>query len=131
VAEVPFVDCVNSMLDETIPLTVIERDEWGNPRRADDFPWMAAYSPYDNPPSGYRPPLLVTGAVNDPRVLVHEPAKWVARLRATAGPEATEPLIFRVELGAGAHGGPAGRYGALRYEAEIQAFVLAAMGIKD
>jgi oligopeptidase B len=131
VAEVPFVDCVNSMLDETIPLTVIERDEWGNPRQPDEFPWMVAYSPYDNPPSGYRPPLLVTGAMHDPRVLVHEPGTWVARLRATAGAESTEPLLFRVELGAGAHSGPAGRYGALRYEAEIQAFVLGAMGIKD
>src|SRR6185437_17016223 len=81
VAEVPFVDCVNSMLDETAPLTVIEWDEWGDPRRPEDFAWMMAYSPYDNPPLGYRPPLLVTGSVNDPRVLVHEPAKWVARLR--------------------------------------------------
>jgi oligopeptidase B len=130
VAEVPFVDCVNSMLDETIPLTVIEWDEWGNPQADDDFLAMTAYSPYDNPPPGYRPPLLVTGALHDPRVLVHEPAKWVARLRATAAPAATEPLLFRVELGEGAHTGPAGRYGALRYEAEILAYVLGAMGIK-
>jgi oligopeptidase B len=129
VAEVPFVDCVNSMLDETIPLTATEWDEWGNPRRSEEFAWMVAYSPYDNPPSGYRPPLLVTGALHDPRVLVHEPAKWVARLRASAGPQATQPLLFRVELGAGAHTGPAGRYGALRYEAEIQAWILGAMGI--
>jgi oligopeptidase B len=124
VAEVPFVDCINSMLDQSVPLTIIEWDEWGDPRQPDDFAWMLAYSPYDNPPQGYRPPLLVTGAVNDPRVLVHEPAKWVARLRATAGPEATAPLLFRVELGAGAHVGPAGRYGHLRYEAEVQAFIL-------
>jgi oligopeptidase B len=124
VAEVPFVDCVTSMLDETVPLTVGEWEEWGDPRRPEDFGWLMAYSPYDNPPEGYRPPMLVTGAVNDPRVLVHEPAKWVARLRATAGPEATEPLLFRVELGAGAHVGPAGRYGHLHYEAEVQAFVL-------
>jgi oligopeptidase B len=90
-----------------------------------------AYSPYENPPNGYRPPLLVTGSVNDPRVLVHEPAKWVARLRATAGAEATEPLLFRVELGAGAHAGPAGRYEQLHYEAEVQAFVLGIMGISE
>jgi oligopeptidase B len=130
VAEVPFVDCVSSMLDETIPLTVIEWDEWGDPRQPDEFAWMLAYSPYDNPPPGYRPPLLVTGAVHDPRVLVHEPAKWVARLRATAGAEAVEPLLFRVELGAGAHTGPAGRYGALHYESEIYAWVLGRMGIE-
>ena len=92
---------------------------------------MLAYSPYDNPPEGYRPPLLVTGSVNDPRVLVHEPAKWVARLRATAGPEATAPLLFRVELGAGAHVGPAGRYDHLRYEAEVQAFALEIFGLAD
>jgi oligopeptidase B len=131
IAEVPFVDCVNSMLDETVPLTVAEWDEWGDPHRAEDFAWMIAYSPYDNPPPGYRPPLLVTGSVNDPRVLVHEPAKWVARLRATAGPEATAPLLFRAELGAGAHVGPAGRYGHLQYEAEVLAFALDAMGIRD
>ena len=64
-------------------------------------------------------------------MLVHEPAKWVARLRATAGPEATAPLLFRVELGAGAHTGPAGRYGHLRYEAEILAFVLDALGANE
>jgi oligopeptidase B len=128
VAEVPFVDCINSMLDVSVPLTVLEWDEWGDPHRPEDFAWLLAYSPYDNPPEGYRPPLLVTGSVNDPRVLVHEPAKWVARLRATAGPEATAPLLFRVELGAGAHVGPAGRYGHLRYEAEIQAFILGIFG---
>ncbi|MFL6100824.1 MAG: S9 family peptidase [Actinomycetales bacterium] len=129
VAEVPFVDCVGSMLDETIPLTVIEWDEWGDPRRPDEFGWLMAYAPYENPPPGYRPPMLVTGSVHDPRVLVHEPAKWVARLRATAGPEATEELLFRVELGAGAHVGPAGRYGHLRYEAEVQAYVLGRLGL--
>ncbi len=128
VAEVPFVDCITSMLDESVPLTVIEWDEWGDPRKPEEFAWMLAYAPYDNPPEGYRPPLLVTGSVNDPRVLVHEPAKWVARLRATAGPEATAPLLFRVELGAGAHVGPAGRYGHLHYEAEIQAFILGIVG---
>ncbi len=84
VAEVPFVDCVTTMLDPTIPLTINEWDEWGDPRDPGDYACMRAYSPYDNPPAGPRPRLLVTGAVNDPRVAVHEPAKWVARLRATA-----------------------------------------------
>jgi oligopeptidase B len=131
VAEVPFVDCVTTMLDPDIPLTVNEWDEWGDPRDAGDFECMRSYSPYDNPPAGPRPALLVTGAIHDPRVLVHEPAKWVARLRATAHENtgtAGSTVLFRVELGAGAHTGPSGRFGHLRYEAELQAFILDAMG---
>jgi len=126
VAEVPFVDCVNSMLDAGIPLTVNEWDEWGDPRDPADFACIRGYSPYDNPPPGPRPALLVTGAVHDPRVLVHEPAKWVARLRATDTADST--ILFRVELGAGAHTGPSGRFGHLRYEAEVCAFALDLMG---
>ena len=84
VAEVPFVDVVNSMLDPTIPLTINEWDEWGDPRGPAMRAYMESYSPYDNPPAGPRPDLLVTGSLHDPRVLVHEPAKWVARLRATS-----------------------------------------------
>jgi oligopeptidase B len=125
IAEVPFVDCVTSMLDPGIPLTVNEWDEWGDPRDPGDFACMRSYSPYENPPPGRRPDLLVTGAVHDPRVLVHEPAKWVARLRATD--TESSRVVFRVELGAGAHTGPSGRYGHLRYEAEVCAFILDAM----
>jgi oligopeptidase B len=127
VAEVPFVDCVTTMLDPSIPLTINEWDEWGDPRDPEDFACLRSYSPYDNPPVGARPDLLVTGAVHDPRVLVHEPAKWVARLRDTD--TAGSRVLFRVELGAGAHTGPSGRFGHLRYEAEIGAFILAAMGL--
>ena len=127
VAEVPFVDCVTTMLDPSIPLTVNEWDEWGDPRDPGDFAVLRSYSPYDNPPAGPRPDLLVTGAVHDPRVLVHEPAKWVARLRETD--TANSMVLFRVELGAGAHTGPSGRFGHLRYEAEVYAFILAAMGL--
>jgi len=127
VAEVPFVDCVNTMLDPGIPLTVNEWDEWGDPRDPGDFACLRSYSPYENLPAGPRPDLLVTGAVNDPRVLVHEPAKWVARLRETDA--AGSRLLFRVELGAGAHTGPSGRFAHLRYEAEVHAFILDAMGI--
>jgi oligopeptidase B len=127
VAEVPFVDCVTTMLDPSIPLTITEWDEWGDPRDPADFACLRSYSPCDNPPAGRRPDLLVTGAVHDPRVLVHEPAKWVARLRETD--TAGSRVLFRVELGAGAHGGPSGRFGHLRYEAEVQAFILAALGL--
>ena len=122
VAEVPFVDCVTTMLDPSIPLTVGEWDEWGDPRDPSARAYLASYSPYDNVPDGVRPSLLVTGSLHDPRVLIHEPAKWVARLRATAAPGGR--LLFRPELGAGAHVGPAGRYDQLRYEAEILAFIL-------
>ena len=123
VAEVPFVDVVTTMFDASIPLTITEWDEWGDPRRREEFDWLRAYSPYDNPPSGPRPDLLVTGALHDPRVMVFEPAKWVARLRET-DPEWSPRCLFRAETGAGAHVGPAGRFAHLAYEAEIYAWIL-------
>jgi len=123
VAEVPFVDCVTTMLDPGIPLTIAEWDEWGDPRDPAIRAYMESYSPYDNVPAEPRPSLLVTGSLHDPRVLIHEPAKWVARLRATSDSR----LLFRPELGAGAHVGPAGRYDRLRYEAEILAFIVDAV----
>jgi oligopeptidase B len=124
VAEVPFVDVVTTMLDESIPLTITEWEEWGDPRIREQFDWMLAYSPYDNiPEPGTRPDLLVTGAVHDPRVMVREPAKWVAALRAS-DPEWSPRLLFRCETGAGAHVGPSGRIGHLTYEAEVYAWIL-------
>jgi oligopeptidase B len=126
VAEVPFVDCVTTMLDPSIPLTVTEWDEWGDPRDPAMRAYLASYSPYDNPPAEPRPDLLVTGSLHDSRVLIHEPAKWVARLRATG--TAGSRVLFRPELGAGAHTGPAGRFGQLGYEAEILAFIVDAAG---
>jgi oligopeptidase B len=126
VAEVPFVDCVTTMLDPAIPLTVTEWEEWGDPRDPEVRRYLASYSPYDNIPAGPRPDLLVTGSLHDPRVLIHEPAKWAARLRATD--TAGSRLLFRPELGAAAHTGPAGRYDRLAYEAEILAFVIDAAG---
>jgi oligopeptidase B len=124
VAEVPFVDVIHTMLDPSIPLTVNEWDEWGDPRRPEDFAVMRAYSPYDNVAAGPRPPMLVTAAVHDPRVMVHEPAKWVARMRSTGPAGDGGALLLRVELGAGAHTGPAGRYAHVRYEADVYAFLL-------
>jgi len=134
VAEVPFVDCVTSMSDPTIPLTINEWDEWGNPR---DDPvmraYMLSYSPYDNMPPLPWPDLLVTGNVHDTRVLIKEPARWVARLRATAAASphggAAGRLLFRAELGTEAHMGPTGRYDKLRYEAEVLAFIVTATGM--
>jgi oligopeptidase B len=142
VAEVPFVDVVTSMLDTSIPLTVQEWLEWGDPRDPEQFAWMSAFSPMWNLPDvAARPPLLATGAVHDPRVLVREPARWVARLRASdpahgagddpASPVSPRTVLFRCETGAGAHGGPSGRYAELHYEAEIYAWALAALGVSD
>ncbi|MEY3734011.1 MAG: hypothetical protein RL347_1370 [Actinomycetota bacterium] len=136
IAEVPFVDCVNSMLDPDIPLTITEWEEWGDPRIPEQRAYMESYTPYLNLPDPQdRPPLLVTGALHDPRVLVHEPAKWVAGLRHS-DPEhgdrasATDrgSVIFRVETGEGSHGGQAGRYAALADESQVIAWALAAMG---
>ena len=124
VAEVPFVDVVSTMFDASIPLTVNEWDEWGDPRRRQDFDWLMGYSPYDNlPPAGGRPDLLVTGALHDPRVMVWEPAKWVAALRDT-DPDWSPRCAFRCEVGAGSHVGPSGRFGHLAYEAEVYAWLL-------
>lgn len=125
VAEVPFVDCVTSMLDDSIPLTVNEWEEWGDPRRAADYRWMRAYTPYENIPGGPWPLLLVTGSLHDPRVLVHEPAKWVAKLRTLQAEDAV--VLFRAETGPGAHTGPAGRWAHADYEAELMAVVLDAI----
>jgi oligopeptidase B len=134
VAEVPFVDVINSMLDDSFPLTVTEWDEWGDPRVREHFEAMLAYSPYDNPPKpGGRPDLLVTGALHDTRVLVHEPAKWVARLRETDPEWSRKPMgcLFRVELGTGSHVGPSGRLDHLAYEAEVTAWILDRLGVSE
>ena len=133
VAQVPFVDCVTTMLDDELPLTVGEWEEWGNPLADVEAYWrMLSYSPYDNvaavesdgSPRRY-PSLFVTGGLNDPRVSYWEPAKWVAKLRATV-PETK--VLLKTELGAG-HGGPSGRYDAWKEEATVFAFLLDAFGL--
>jgi oligopeptidase B len=127
VAEVPFVDVVNTMLDETLPLTVIEWEEWGNPKLEEQYRWMRAYAPYENiRPDEEYPAMLVTAGLNDPRVAFWEPAKWVAAMRTTTTHRG--PLLLKTELGAG-HGGKSGRYDQWRDEAEIIAFVLDQLGV--
>ncbi|MFA9444767.1 S9 family peptidase [Egicoccus sp. AB-alg6-2] len=121
VAEVPFVDVVNTMSDASIPLTVIEYDEWGNPEDPDYHEVMRSYSPYDNVRAADYPAMFVTAGLNDPRVQYWEPAKWVAKLRATA--TGGGPILLRTELGAG-HAGRSGRYDAWRDEARTLAFVI-------
>ena len=139
IADVPFVDCVNSMLDPDIPLTITEWEEWGDPRISEQRAYMESYTPYLNlPDPADRPPLLVTGAVHDPRVLVHEPAKWVAALRHSDPAHGDRASVvdrgsvaFRVETGEGSHGGQAGRYAALAYDAEAVAWALTALGVES
>jgi oligopeptidase B len=129
VAEVPFVDCLTTILDEDLPLTVTEWEEWGNPvADADIYALMKSYSPYDNVEAKEYPALLVTGGLNDPRVQYWEPAKWVAKLRATKTDD--RPLLLKMEMGAG-HGGPSGRYDAWKDEAFVLAFVLDQVGIAE
>jgi len=133
VAEVPFVDCVTTMLDDELPLTVGEWEEWGNPL-ADESAYfrMLTYSPYDNV-TGQRtdgspltyPDLFVTAGLNDPRVAYWEPAKWVAKLRAESP---STRVLLKTELGAG-HGGPSGRYEAWKEEALVYAFLLDVLGV--
>ena len=128
VAEVPFVDVVSTISDPSLPLSVIEWEEWGNPAEADFYATMKSYSPYDNVTPQHYPALLVTAGLNDPRVSYWEPAKWVARLRATT--KGNAPLLLRTEMGAG-HGGPSGRYDAWRKEAFTYAFILSAACIQE
>ncbi len=133
VAEVPFVDCLTTILDESLPLTVLEWEEWGNPvADASIYRLMKSYSPYDNvrvdapdATSIRYPAILATGGLTDPRVGFWEPAKWAAKLRM-ANPE--NKVLLKTELEAG-HGGPSGRYDAWRDEAFVYTFVLTALGL--
>ena len=123
VAEVPFVDCVTSMLDASVPLTVNEWEEWGDPRGSaeEDYRWMRAYA-LREPARPPWPTLVVTGALHDPRVLVHEPAKWVGQDAAGAAPG--RGCCFRAGRTRARTTGPAGRWAHLDYEAEVVALVL-------
>ncbi len=122
VAQVPFVDVVTTMLDETVPLTVTEYEEWGNPNDVEYYQYMKSYSPYDNVRQADYPAMLVTAGLNDPRVAYWEPAKWVAKLRESR-PQSGRPLLMQTEMIAG-HSGPSGRYESWREEAFITAFIL-------
>lgn len=122
VAEVPFVDALNTILDPTLPLTVIEWEEWGNPvESADVYAYMRSYSPFENVDASPYPAILATAGLNDPRVGYHEPAKWVARLRATS--TSSQQILLKTEMGAG-HGGPSGRYDGWRDEAFTLSFIV-------
>jgi oligopeptidase B len=126
VAEVPFVDAVTSMLDPTLPLTVPEWEEWGDPLHDPEvYRYMKSYSPYENVARGRTyPPILAVTSLNDTRVLYHEPAKWIARLQAEAE---GGPFLLRTEMSAG-HGGRSGRYDAWHEEALILAWIVTTAG---
>ncbi len=125
VAQVPFVDPLTSILDPSLPLTVTEWEEWGNPLESEDvYAYMKSYSPYENVAKLRYPKILAVTSLNDTRVLYHEPAKWIARLRATA-PDGT--YLLKTEMGAG-HGGPSGRYDSWKEEAFVTAWLLDVLG---
>ena len=126
--EVPFVDAVTTMLDPTIPLTTNEYDEWGNPEKADFYDYILAYSPYDNVERKAYPSLFVGTGLWDSQVQYYEPAKWVAKLRAHKTD--TNPLVFRVQMEAG-HGGKSGRFERYKATAELYAFMLNELGIRN
>lgn len=126
IAEVPFVDVINTMLDDTLPLTPPEWTEWGNPiTSATDYSYMASYSPYDNVTAQAYPPILAVAGLTDPRVTYWEPAKWVAKLRELKTDD--NPVLFRINMDAG-HAGASGRFSRLEEVAYTQAYALKLVG---
>jgi oligopeptidase B len=121
VLRVPFVDVINTMLDTSLPLTVGEFEEWGNPKLREHYEYMTTYCPYTNLAAGRYPAILVRASLNDSQVMYWEPAKWVAKLRTLKTDDT--PLLFKINLAAG-HGGASGRYDALRELALDYAFIL-------
>ncbi len=126
---VPFVDVMNTMLDESLPLTVGEFEEWGNPKEKAAFDYMITYSPYDNVVAKNYPDMLVRTSFNDSQVMYWEPAKYVAKMRATRTDHNT--LIFKVNLQPAGHGGASGRYDRLHEASFDYAWILGEMGIKN
>ena len=128
VADVPFVDVINTMLDASIPLTAPEWEQWGDPHDSTYYFYMKSYAPYEQVARTAYPAMLVTAGLNDPRVGYFEPAKWVAKLRAlrTDG----NPLLLRTNMGAG-HFGASGRYDRLRELALRYAFIVSTIGIES
>jgi len=127
-SHVPFVDVMNTMLDATLPLTVAEYEEWGNPNEPEAFAYMLAYSPYDNLKPGDYPAMLVKTSLNDSQVMYWEPAKYVAKLRTLKRDDT--PLLLHINMDAG-HGGASGRYDYLKEIAFDYAFLLTQLGVEN
>jgi oligopeptidase B len=128
IAQVPFVDAINTMLDPSIPLTTSEYDEWGNPQEKPYYDYVLSYSPYNQVEAKDYPHILVTGGLHDPRVAYWEPAKWVAKLRALKTDQ--NLLLLRTDMSAG-HSGPSGRYEYLKEMAFTYAFILDRLGLYE
>ncbi|TMQ73935.1 MAG: oligopeptidase B, partial [Candidatus Eisenbacteria bacterium] len=128
VAEVPFVDVVNTMNDASLPLTVGEYEEWGNPKVQAEYDYIKTYCPYTNTAAREYPAMLVKTSLNDSQVMYWEPAKWVAKLRSVKTGQ--HPLLFKINMGAG-HGGSSGRYDALHETAFNYAFILGQFAIRS
>ena len=128
VADVPFVDALNTMLDPTIPLTILEYDEWGNPNEEEYYFYIKSYSPYDNVEAKDYPNMLITAGLNDPRVQYWEPAKWTTKLRALKTDD--NILLLKTNMGAG-HFGASGRYDYLKEIAFEYAFIFDLFGIEE
>jgi len=128
IADVPWVDVVTTMLDESIPLTTSEYDEWGNPNQKEYYEYMLSYSPYDNVEQKAYPNILVTTSLHDSQVQYFEPAKWTAKLRAMKTD--SNLLLLKTEMEAG-HGGVSGRYKQYRDTAFRYAFLLDLAGITN
>ncbi|HEV2064883.1 MAG TPA: S9 family peptidase [Thermoanaerobaculia bacterium] len=126
VSRVPFVDVINTMLDESLPLTVGEFEEWGNPKKKDEYNYIKTYSPYDNLAAKPYPTILVKTSFDDSQVMFWEPAKYVAKLRTLKTD--SNPLLFKINM-AGGHGGSSGRYDRLKELAFDYAFVFTQLGI--
>ena len=127
IAKVPFVDTLNTMLDPTLPLTISEYEEWGNPEDQEYYNYIRSYSPYDNVAAREYPTLLATAGLNDPRVSYWEPAKWVAKLRTMKTD--SNVLLLKTDLESG-HFGPSGRYEGIKEVAFDYAFLLDSLGIQ-
>jgi len=128
VAAVPFVDVITTMLDESIPLTTGEFDEWGNPKEEKSYYYMKSYSPYDNVVAKDYPALLVTTGLHDSQVQYWEPAKWVAKLRELKTDN--NPLIFHINMG-NSHGGASRRFQWIKDTALEYAFIFDLVGIRE
>ncbi|HXI84560.1 MAG TPA: S9 family peptidase [Verrucomicrobiae bacterium] len=128
-ADVPFVDVINTMLDESLPLTVGEFEEWGNPKIKKEYDYIRTYSPYDNIRRQAYPTILVESSLNDSQVMYWEPSKYVAKLRANKTD--SNPLVFQINMEPSGHGGKSGRYDALRDVGFEYAFMLWEFGIKE
>ncbi|HKA36068.1 MAG TPA: S9 family peptidase [Thermoanaerobaculia bacterium] len=126
VSRVPFVDVINTMLDESLPLTVGEFEEWGNPKKKEEYDYIRTYSPYDNLAAKAYPTMLVKTSFDDSQVMYWEPAKYVAKLRTLKTDK--NPLVFKINM-AGGHGGSSGRYDRLKELAFDYAFVFTQLGI--